>query len=379
MRILILFNAYVYRGGEDTYVTHLISLLKKRGHVVQLFKKDSRNIKNIADSVRAGIGLFWNSATDKELSKVIKAFKPDIAHFHNIYPLISPTAYWVCKRNNVPVVQSIHNYKFMCPKNSLYRSGSICELCAGKTIAWPSILYGCYHDSRLSSLIYSCAFFFHKCIGTFRHIDHFIFPTEFTKRYYLKNIPFVQSARSSVLASPTPLPRAVKSNNKQGPYLFVGRLSEEKGIAELISLFRTNGKQLIVVGDGPLKSQLANHSKHPNIHLIPHSSPDRIKSLMSSARAVIIPSVWYEVLPLVLLEATALGKTVFLSGNKNLMSIQNRGNVIYFKPGDFQDLNRKIEVFEGLLQSPKLSKMPEVYAPSVYYEKLNEIYEKYTR
>lgn len=376
MRILILFNKYTYRGGEDTYVKNLMSLLRKKGHSVRLFKRDSREIKNAADSLRAGIGLFWNGDTQRELTKLIKTFRPDVAHFHNIYPLISPTAYWVCKKYSIPIVQTIHNYKFMCPKNSLYRNGSLCELCVGKAISWPSILYGCYHDSRLSSLVYSCAFFFHKCIGTFRHINHYIFPTEFTKRYYVKNIPFVQSKQSSVLPSPTLIPSISKPERRKGPYLFVGRLSEEKGINGLVSLFRTNGKSLTIVGNGPLRNRLMVDPPSPNIRFIPHSSSTRIKRLMQSARALIVPSLWYEVLPLVILEAMALGKTIFLSGNKNLLSIQNRGNVIYFKPGDFDDLQEKIYIYEKLSQSPKLASMSEIYSPHYHYLKLKEIYEK---
>lgn len=376
MRILILFNKYTYQGGEDTYVKNLTLLLRKRGHSVRLFKRDSRDIKNVVDSLRAGIGLFWNQDTNTELTKAIRAFKPDIAHFHNIYPLISPTAYWVCKKNNVPIVQSIHNYKFMCPKNSLFRNGSICELCVGRMISWPSIFYGCYHDSRLSSLVYSCAFFFHKCIGTFRHINHYIFPTEFTRRYYVKNIAFVQPGQSSVLPSPALLPTIHTSDEKKGPYLFVGRLSEEKGINGLVSLFRTNGKSLTIVGNGPLRNRLMGDSPSPNIRFIPHSSSTRIKRLMQSARALIVPSLWYEVLPLVVLEAMALGKTIFLSGNKNLLSIQSRGNIIYFKPGDFDDLQEKIISYERLSQSPKLSNMPEIYSPRYHYHKLRELYEK---
>lgn len=380
MRILILFNMYTYRGGEDTYVTNLIALLRRNGHAVHLFKKDSRDIKNVTDSLRAGMGLFWNNDTSRELTRVIQKFKPDVAHFHNIYPLISPTAYWVCKKNNIPMVQSIHNYKFMCPKNSLYRDGSICELCVGKVISWPSILYGCYHNSRLSSLVYSCAFFFHTCIGTFRHIDRYIFPTEFTKRYYTKNLRFVRSEQSIVLPSPTPLSTTPSSTSRKGPYLFVGRLSEEKGIRELVALFRTNGKQLLVVGSGPLGGFLNDlYVSDANIRFVPHASKSLVKKLMLSARALIVPSLWYEVLPLVVLEAMALGKTVFLSGSKNLRSIRHRGNIIYFKSGDFHDLDRKINTFEGLSQSPKLLPMSMLYSPHVHYQKLLKVYEEITR
>lgn len=380
MRILILFNKYAYRGGEDTYVAHLVSLLRKRGHSVRLFSKDSRNIRTIADSFRAGLGLFWNHDINRELTQIIREFKPDVAHFHNIYPLISPTAYWVCKNNTIPVVQSIHNYKFMCPKNSLYRNGGVCELCVKKTISWPSILYGCYHNSRLSSIVYSCAFFFHKCIGTFRIIDRSIFPTEFTRRYYMNNIGFFTPEKSITLPSPAHYSSLRPSTPKKGPYLFVGRLSEEKGIRELTSLFQKNGKQLLVVGSGPLEKNLRDkHVMDSNIRFIPHVSQNRIKDYMKSARALIIPSLWYEVLPLVVLEATALGKTVFLSGNKNLKSIRHRGNIIYFKPGDFNDLDQKIKTFERLSQSPKLQHMPNIYSPAAHYDKLCLLYEEIAR
>lgn len=376
MRILILFNRYVYRGGEDTYVEYLISLLKKRGHKVLLYEKDSRDIKNIFDSLRAGIGLFWNRETNLNIDRIIKSFDPDIAHFHNIYPLISPTAYRVCKRHSIPIIQTIHNYKFMCPKNSLYRDGSLCDLCVGKTIAWPSIIYGCYHESRLSSLVYSFAFAFHRLMGSFAMIDTYIFPTKFVKDYYCKHLSFINPKKAIVLPYAAPSFGNHVSSSDKDYYLFVGRLAEEKGITQLIDQFIESKRKLVVLGSGPLESQLKNKCRtFANIRLIPHTNASQVRKYMTRAKAVIIPSRWYEVLPFVFLEATALGKMIFMAQNANLRTIDHRNNVVFYNPKFFSHLNKKLTIYERLTQSPKKSKMPNVYMSAYHYKTLISLYE----
>jgi glycosyltransferase involved in cell wall biosynthesis len=378
MRILIIFNRYMYRGGEDTYIEILTSLLKKHGHTVLLYEKDSRNIKNIFDSFWAGIGLFWNVKVDKELTHILLNFKPHAAHFHNIYPLISPTAYRTCKKNNVPIIQTIHNYKFVCPKNSLFRNGSVCELCVKKSFFWPSILYGCYHNSLLSSFVYSCAFLFHKLIGTFKCIDTYIFPTKFVKDYYCKYNLYISKKNIAILPYPSPLLRATKiSVKKYKPYVYIGRLSEEKGVISLVSLFVKNKRLLTLVGDGPLKEKVQEMAKSSrNIHFIPHSSSSDIKKIINGARAVIIPSLWYEVLPFALLEAMSLGKIIFLPNSRNLLTIENRNNIRYFNPYSLTDLEAKIKKFEKIKRATNIQPMPTIYSTSYHYSQLMQIYEK---
>lgn len=319
MKILILFNRYEYRGGEDTYVDNLVELLKKDGRQVKTYIKDSRKIKSLTDKIKTGFGLFWNFQTSRELAKIVEEFKPDIAHFHNIYPLISPTAYYICKKYRVKIIQTIHNYKFVCPKNSLFRGGKICELCVTKSFAYPSIMYGCYHNSKLASLIYSLAFFFHKLIGTFNLIDTYIFPSPFTQEYYLKYVSIPKS-KTVVLpyfvVPPQETPQVIP---QQDFFLYVGRLSEEKGISQLLETFKDLPKlKLKVIGDGPLKGDLVKkYGKSKNIFFIPFIKQSEVFLQMKQSRAVIVPSLWYEVQPNVILEAIACNRPLYIYKTTN--------------------------------------------------------------
>ncbi|MBI4974118.1 glycosyltransferase family 4 protein [Candidatus Roizmanbacteria bacterium] len=382
MKILILFNRYAYRGGEDTYVDNLVELLKKNGHRARLYIKDSRSIKMLSDKIKAGIGLFWNFQTARELDKIIVEFKPDIAHFHNIYPLISPTAYYICKKNGVKIIQTIHNYKFVCPKNSLFREGKICELCVTKSFAYPSIIYGCYHNSKLASLIYSLAFFIHKKIGSFNLIDTYIFPSPFTQEYYLKYVGIPKKKTIVLPYFVSPSQKTPQIVPRQDFFLYVGRLSEEKGISRLLKAFKSLPKhKLRVVGDGPLKDGLVKkYAKFKNIIFIPLIKQSEVFIQMRQARAVIVPSLWYEVQPNVILEAIATHCPIIIPKTKNYSSwVPKKTQVFTYQMNDLNSLKRAILASNSKkipqLQKSSLSKTMAQFSPLFHYKNLMKIYE----
>lgn len=382
MKVLILFNRYEYRGGEDTYVDNLIKLLKKNGHQVRAYIKDSRNIKRLPAKIKACLGLFWNFQAENELEKIIQSFKPDVAHFHNIYPLISPTAYHVCKKNRVKIVQTIHNYKFVCPKNSLFREGKICELCVTKSIAYPSIIYGCYHNSRLASLIYSLAFFIHKQIGSFNLIDTYIFPSPFTQEYYLK---YVQIPKKKTVILPyfvVPQEKTTQIIPQQDYFLFVGRLSEEKGISQLLETFSDLPKlKLKVIGDGPLKEELGKkYINFKNIIFAPHIKHSEVSLHMKQARAIIVPSLWYEVQPNVILEAIDSHCPIIIPKTANFSSwVPKKTAVSTYQINNPKSLKKTILAsISKEISSPQKSSLFEVlnqFSPFFHYKNLIKIYE----
>jgi glycosyltransferase involved in cell wall biosynthesis len=330
MKILIIHNFYQEWGGEDTYVTSLKKLLEENGHQVYLYSKDSKNIKTIWDKIKTGIGLFYNPWVKKELEKIIKDFKPDVAHFHNVYPLIGATAYRVCKKYKIPIIQHIHNYRFMCPKGILFRNGKICELCLHKKFPFWAIIYGCYHRSRLASLFFSLSFFIHKKIGTFNLIDKFIFPSEFTRNYYLKHLK-VDKQKTYLLPYFVDIPKKIdtKSFKENNYFLFVGRLSEEKGIIELLNTFKDlQQHKLLVIGDGPLRVEVEKYKIYKNIKVLGFKPKNEIFTYIKKAKAVIISSLWYEVLPNVLIETILLSKSLIIfKKNKYFLNTLKR----YFK------------------------------------------------
>lgn len=350
MRVLLIHNYYQYYGGEETYFFSLKKLLEEKGHKVILYTKDSKNIKTVWDKVRVGIGMFWNWQVEKELSKIIKEFKPDIAHFNNIYPLITVTSYYVCKKYNIPIVQHIHNYRFMCPKGILFRNGKICELCVRKNFPFYSILFGCYHKSRAASLFFSLAFFFHKITGAFNLIDKFIFPSEFTNNYYRKNLDVSKNKAIVIPYFVDIKTREIKNKRKKNYFLFVGRLSEEKGIVQLLEVFKTLPKlKLVVIGDGPLRKEVERYREYPNITILGFLSRDKVLLYIQQAKAIIISSLWYEISPFVYFEVVAQKIPLLMPDNLDYDK-KNQGVYLY-RFGDIDNLKKKI------IQLSKLSKL----------------------
>ena len=375
MRIFLIHNFYQYWGGEDTYVTSLKKLLEEKGHKVYLYSKDSKNIKTFWDKIKAAIGLFYSPWVEKELTKIIKGFKPDIAHFHNVYPLIGATAYRVVKKFNIPLIQHVHNYRFMCPKGLLFRNGKICELCLHKKFPFWAIFFSCYHRSRIASLFFSLAFFYHKMIKTFDLIDKFIFPSEFTRDYYLKHLK-IPKEKIFFLPYFVDIKPTKNKIREKDYFLFVGRLSEEKGIIQLLEVFKTLPKiKLVVIGDGPLKSKVEEYRKYKNIIVKGHLPREEIYSYIQKAKAVIISSIWYEVLPNVYLESILQNTLVFMPDNENFIKMGKNNNlVIKYKFGNFKDLRRKIKHLLKKGVNKYLQKIEEQYLKETHFFKLISLY-----
>lgn len=306
MKVLLIHNFYQYWGGEDTYVISLQKLLTKNGHTVILYAKDSKNIKTIWDKIKTGFGLFWNLQVARELDEIIQKEKPDVAHFNNIYPLIGATAYYICKKNKIKIVQTIHNYRFMCPKGILFRDGKICELCVKKQFFSPAIRFGCYHGSQIASFFYSFAFFIHKKMGVFNYIDTYIFPSKFTQQYYERHL-HIPKLKSFYLPHFINFKIPIKVKKKGAFDLFVGRLSDEKGIIELLELYKqTPKKKLVVIGTGPLQNQVNNYKLYGNIKILGFVNKKKLLGILCTAKMLLFTSKWYEVSPMIILESKFL-------------------------------------------------------------------------
>lgn len=385
MKILLVHNYYQYYGGEETYFHSLTKLLRKKGHKVILYTKDSKNIKTFWDKTKAGIGLFWNKEIERELSQILKEQKPDIAHFNNIYPLIGGTAYRVCEKYNIPIIQHIHNYRFMCPKGILFREGKVCELCVKKSIPFYSILFGCYHQSRIASLFFSLAYFFHRSIlHTFDKINLSIFPSKFTKNYYLKNLNIPKKKAIVIPYFINNEEKKVKKVKRKDYFLFVGRLSEEKGIMQLLEVFKTLPKEkLVVIGDGPLRKKVKSYRKYKNITFVGFLSQNKISKYIEKAKAVIIPSIWYEVFPLVSLEALSQNTPILIPDNENfkliVKDIKGSDRINYYKFGDFNNLKNKIISFNqnrDELKELKTVRQIFNYTTENHYAALLKLYQR---
>jgi len=350
MNILLLYNRYRYRGGEDTYVYSTISLLRKKGHKVYPFIKDSRDIKrNILNYIKIAISLFWNFPVEKELDKVIKEFKPDLVYSQNIYPLINPSVYHLFKRYGIPVVQQVSNYRLFCPKMTLFRDNHVCQDCVNRRFPYPSVIHACYQNSRVASMVFSLAIFFHKVIGTFEIVKHYVFLSKFVKDYHTEH-RLLKSSKLTDISTPF-FGKSNKSVVRQGDFfLFVGRLSEEKGILFLLEAFEKIGDaKLVMVGDGPYKGFVKRFVKRQkNITYYENMPREKVFVLMKKAKAVIIPSLGFDVLPNVLIEAYAHHRPVivpFFAGFKNLVTEGKTG--LFYEAGSKESLRSVITKANG--------------------------------
>lgn len=382
MRILLVHNYYQYWGGEDTYFESLKKLLKRKGHTVITYTKTSKDIKTIFDKIKVAIGMFWNQETKKELTYIIKKNKPDVAHFHNVYPIISPTAYWICKKYRVPIIQHIHNYRLICPSGTLYRAGEICKLCVGRKFPLYSIIYGCYHRSRLASLFFSLSFFFHQLINSFQLIDKFIFPSDFSKDYCQKYLSILKE-KTAVVRYFASSDTKYKKTKKENYFLYVGRLTEEKGTLSLLDIIsKLPHIKLVVVGNGPLRERILSYKSNSNIVYKNFLTRKKIYSIMKKALCVIIPSKWYETGPIVLIESLLNGTPVLVPHiGAFLEQIIEKKTGFFFKPFDLIDLKNKLLLLWK--KKSNLIKMSEKarrlyrnnYTEEIHYKNIMNVYQ----
>ena len=374
MKILLVHNDYLYKSGEETYVDSLRDLLSNKGHIVYLFRKKSSSILSLKSKIKTAIGLFWNPSIEQELCQVIETFRPDIVHLNNIYPLIGATLYYVTKRYNLPIVQTVHNYRLMCPKGTMYRNNMTCTLCVHKPLPFWSILFNCYHGSRLASFFYATAYYYHHLRGGYKLIDKWIFPSEFTEKLYMKERSYIRNKSVYIpyfiprISETTVLPTIPKHY-----FLYIGGFSENKGILNLLQFFCANNEhRLIVFGSGYLQLKVNSYNKYPNIVVKGYTNKKKLFEYIRGSSGVIVPSLWYEVLPFVIIEALQNNKPVVIRENSNLkMSFGKYKSTYFFK--DFNELGRILKtILSKSLSNLKI--IPE-FTPEYHYSKLIECYE----
>jgi glycosyltransferase involved in cell wall biosynthesis len=337
VRVLLVHNSYQFAGGEDRAVEADRALLTSRGHETRLYLRGYDEITQREGLSRLGLAtdLVWSRTSYRALRRLIRDWRPDVAHFHNIFPLISPSGYEACHAEGVPVVQTLHNYRLLCAAGTLLRDGKVCELCVGK-FPWPAARYSCYRGSRSQSIVMAAAVGGHAAFGTWRtKVDAYIALTEFGRAIFARGgLPedrlFV---RPNAVDAPEPPEYA-------GPRsaIFAGRLSPEKGVATLLDAWRQLPEiPLTLVGGGPLLSQVRERVARERLRIevtgeLPHP---QVLSMIRGSGMLIFPSLSYESLGYAALEALAAGVPVIASDIGAQAEVVSHGvNGLLFKPGD---------------------------------------------
>jgi glycosyltransferase involved in cell wall biosynthesis len=376
--VLIVHNRYQQAGGEDTIVANEYALLKLHGWEPRLWSVANDGISGVWNKIAAAMRASYSRVARDELSRVIAECAPAVVHVHNFFPLLSPSVYDACRAAGVAVVQSLHNYRTICAGALLMRDGRPCEDCIGAS-PYQAALHGCYRGSRAGSLAVAKMIDTHRRRQTWRlKVDRFIAASAFAKSKFVNaGFPADRITVKPNFAED----RRVVAAPPRGGALYVGRLSEEKGVRTLLRAWDGLEVPLRIVGDGPLR-ELVEQTANPSIVALGWRSRAEVAAEMARAAFLILPSTWSELLPLVTVEAFCQGLPILASQHPALEEIIEDGATgLLFAPGDAGDLVAKVRwayrhsAAVSLMGHKARQVYESKYSPSRNFQQLAAIYE----
>ena len=354
-RILLIHNFYASTApsGEDVVFEEERRLLRSAGHEVIEYvrRNDEFSRPSLVQQVAIGMATMWSSRTYRELRTLIRRSRPEIAHFHNTFPLISASGYAACRSLGVPVVQTLHNYRIACANTLLFRDGMICEECLGHR-PWPAVRHRCYRNSAALSAVVAMMIRKDQVLATHRLVDLFIAPTPFVAA----KIAAVGVPRDKITIKAhaiEPGPRSNKDGDRRG-LVFAGRLVPEKGVMTLLEAARGLPEICLdILGDGPQRAELEAFAHKHDIRCCFRGMVGRqeVLTAMLRARAVVVPSECHEPFGLTVLDAYSCGTPVVAAQSGGLAALVEDGCTGFrFPAGDSSTLRRAIE--QVLAQAP---------------------------
>ena len=348
MKILVIHNGYQQPGGEDAVVAAETTLLRERGHQVVTYFRSNHELDQLSKSRQMLLikDIVHSEHSKRDVRELLKREKPDLVHVHNTFMMISPSVYQTCRELNVPVVQTLHNFRLLCPGWTLARNGEVCEECIDRGL-WRSVLHGCYRDSRLMSAAVALMLQVHRSRGTWDdHVDGYIALSDFARRKFIQGgLPASKLHVKPNFVAPDPGER-----EKPGDYaLFVGRLSHEKGIRTLLAAWEKLHSKipLILVGDGPLRESLQTEVAARNLTNVTFRGwlpAAEARIAMKNAAFTITPSICYEGFGMSIVESFACGTPVLCSGHGGMQEIVDHHRTgLHFGPGNADELASRVE------------------------------------
>jgi glycosyltransferase involved in cell wall biosynthesis len=341
LRVLQVHTRYRQPGGEDKAVATEGDLLRAAGHVV--IPHTAMNPEGAVAAGRAFGAAPWNLAAARQLRDVAIRVRPDVVHAHNTWFSLSPAIFGTLRRLGVPVVLTLHNYRLVCAAGTLFRGGKPCTDCVG-TSPWHAVEHGCYRASRLQSAVAASTIAASQVRRTWhRDVDRFLALTDFGRQQFIAGgLPAGRiEVKSNSVSDPGIRARPPSASTQ---LVFIGRLSEEKGVSVLLDAWRSVPApfELIIAGAGPLAPQLMERAPE-RVTFLGSVWPDRISELLLNARALVFPSIWYEGQGLVALEAAAAGLPVLFSDHGAMAELfAPDAEALAFRPGDVDALEEAL-------------------------------------
>jgi glycosyltransferase involved in cell wall biosynthesis len=347
LRVVLAHNYYQIPGGEDETLRREQELLRSAGHYVKEFIRDNSVITrtDFLAKTALALGTVWSIDSRKAMLTLLKEEKPDVVHFHNTFPLMSPSVYYACRDAGVPVVQTLHNPRLFCPGGNLERNDRICEDCKGKKIAWPSVLHACYRQSNIQTGVLATMLAVHWQLKTWEQmVTVYVVTTQFYRRKFIEaGFPEDKIALKPHFVED---PGIVRGKGRYA--VFVGRLAHEKGVPTLLRAFRELGNiPLKIRGEGPLLAEVQEAARKSGgaIEILPRLDRKGLNELLSDACFLIWPSRgYYETFGYVAIEAFACGVPVIASRVGVAEEIvQDHRTGLHFISGDADDLAAKVD------------------------------------
>ena len=341
MRVLVVHNRYRRAGGEEAVVAAEAEMLRSEGHSVDVWMTASESIDGFASTLRTAWNLPYSNAAKAQMETKLEQVRPDVVHIHNIFPLLTASIYDACHQAAVPVVQTLHNYRTICTAATLMRNGRPCDLCIDGS-PYLGAAHACYQGSVVRSAALARMIKTNAKRGVWHRIDRFIALSAFAREKFIAaGFPADRIAVKPNFG-PTAVDPAPEDTVERSGALFVGRLSEEKGIRPLMEAWQHLDVPLKVVGDGPLAAEVRLH-RNPNIQVMGSLPPQQVQSLMRRSAMLVFPSLWYEGMPMTIIEAFQASLPVIASRLGVMLEMVDDGRTgLHFTAGDVSDLQAKV-------------------------------------
>lgn len=380
-KVLIVHNYYQIPGGEDTVVENEKRLLEEHGHEVVLYTRHNSELKTMSkvQKLLLPFSTIFNIRTYREVKRLITDEKIDVLHVHNTLNLISPSVYYAGFSKKIPVIQTVHNFRLLCPGATFFRDSHVCEDCLEKGLLC-AVKHKCYRDSRIQTLACVISTLIHRALGTYGKLNY-ICLTEFNKE---KLLHLKQIKKEKVFVKPNFVQQEkeiLPYAERKKQFVFAGRLDELKGIRFLLETwqeYQPEDYRLIIFGKGPLEEwchEYVKTYKLQNIELRGFVKNQTVKEIIGESKAMILPTRWYEGFPMTIVESYTMGTPVIGT------DLGNTGNLIEEgKSGwKFSD-NSKIELhraFENAIKEENGldENVIHKYSAEKNYEQLRKIYE----
>ena len=402
MKILMVNKFHYIKGGSETYYFALKRMLEKHGHIVIDFSmKDDKNFtspyesffvdnvdynngKGILKKILVAQKLIYSVEAKNKFEQLIKQEKPDLIHLHIFQHQISPSILDVAKKYNIPVIYTAHDLKMVCLNYKMMHHGKICEMCNGERY-YHCLKNKCVKESYLKSMINVIEGYVHKWRKTYDVIDVIITPSDFYKKKFEQ---FGVSSERIVhipnfLERETPIVNHASKNRQY--FLYFGRLSEEKGILTLIKAIANTQMHLCVVGTGPLEKEILSYIEKENIsnvELLGYKSGQELIDIVGNAKAVVLPSEWYENGPYSAIEALQLGRPIIgadIGGIPEMI----RGNGYLFESGNVEGLRDALEKINQMsdddyqeMEQASIKLYKDTYTEKVHFDMMSRVYQR---